>query len=290
MKALVRQLGFLSLVISTCLFSAFAHADDAVLQKIKRTDTLTIGFRETAAPFSVLAQNGKPEGYSVDLCKKIAANLQTALKLPKLTVNYVSVGPQTRIPLLANGTIDLECETAVNTLARQQQVDFSYPIALAEGRMLVRRDSGIKNFSDLNGKIIALANGTTADHYVHEAMAKQKISARILNVRDNAEGFLAVSSQRADTFINDAVLLGSVLKTASNPHDFLVVGQPMSFEQVAIMVAKNNSGLLAVVNATIARSLADGSMQQLYNRWIAPYGVPITGALATLFKIEAVEE
>jgi glutamate/aspartate transport system substrate-binding protein len=277
-------------LVAFCSLASVAHADDAVLKKIKDSGVITIGYRETAAPFSYLDGKGVAAGYSIDLCKKIASNVQTALKLPAIKINYVAVSPQTRIPLLVNGTIDMECATTVNTLGRQQQVDFSYATALSEGRMLVRRNSNIKGFSDLNGKVIAIANGTTAERYVQTALAGGKINARILNVRDNAEGLLAVSSKRADTFINDAVLLGSVLRTAGNAADFQVVGKPMSFEQVGLMVPKNNSGLLAIVNATIARSLSDGSLRQSYTTWVAPYGAPIEGETEALFKVEAVED
>jgi glutamate/aspartate transport system substrate-binding protein len=278
------------MLVALSSLTGIAHADDAVLKKIHDSGAITIGYRETAAPFSYLDTKGGPSGYSIDLCKKIAASAQAALKLPSIKINFVPVSPQTRIPLLSNGTIDIECATTVNTLSRQQQVDFSYAIALSEGRMLVRKDSNIKSFGDLNGKIIALANGTTAERYVQTALASAKINARILNVRDNAEGLIAVSSKRADTFINDAVLLGSVLKTAPNAADFQVIGKPMSFEQVALMVPKNNSGFLAIVNATIARSLANGSLQKSYTTWVAPYGAPIEGETETLFKVEAVED
>lgn len=288
MKAFKKVGGAVLVALSS--FTGLAHADDAVLKKIQESGVVTIGYRETAAPFSYLDPKGGPAGYSIDLCKKIATNVQKALKLPAIKVNFVPVSPQTRIPLLVNGTIDMECATTVNTLSRQQQVDFSYAIALSEGRMLVRKDSNIKAFADLNGKVIALANGTTAERYVQAALASARINARILNVRDNAEGLLAVSSRRADTFINDAVLLGSVLRTAANAADFQVVGKPMSFEQVALMVPKNNSSFLAIVNATIARSLADGSLRQSYTTWVAPYGAPIEGETEALFKVEAVED
>jgi glutamate/aspartate transport system substrate-binding protein len=125
----------------------------------------------------------------------------------------VPVTPQTRIPLIANGTVDIECGTTVNSLGRQEQVDFSYAVALAEGRLLVKKTSGIQDLSDLNGKIVALAAGTTAERYVRAALDRNKINVRVLQVRDNAEGLLAVNSQRVDAFVNDAVLLGGVLRT-----------------------------------------------------------------------------
>ena len=156
--------------------------------------------------------------------------------------------------------------------------------------MLVRASSGIHDLSDLDGKIVALAAGTTADHYVRAALDRRKISVRVLQVRDNAEGLLAVTSQRVDAFINDAVLLEGTLQKTENKADLTVVGKPLSFEQVALMVGRNNSGLLTIVNGTIARMLAAGELQKLYEKWITPYGVPIEGELDALFKIEAIAE
>jgi glutamate/aspartate transport system substrate-binding protein len=143
---------------------------------------------------------------------------------------------------------------------------------------------------DLNGKIVALAAGTTAERYVRAALDRNKINVRVLQVRDNAEGLLAVESQRVDAFVNDAVLLGGVLRTAQNKDDFAIVGKPLSFEQVAFMVGKNNSSLLTIINGTIARLLTSGELQKLYDQWITPYGVPIEGEVDTLFKIEAIAE
>jgi glutamate/aspartate transport system substrate-binding protein len=285
-----------NLIVAGVLLAALAplaaHGQEAdgALRHILQAKAITVGFRESAAPFAYLDQSKKPAGYSIELCVRIAQELGKKLNLDKLEVKYVPVTPQTRIPLIANGTVDIECGTTVNSLARQQQVDFTYPVALAEGKMLVRRSSPIHELSDLDGKIIAIASGTTAERYVKTALDKAKINARILPVRDNGEGLLAVASQRADAFINDAVLLSGTLRSMPNKDDFAIVGKPLSFEQVGFMVGKNNSGLLTAANATIARMLASGELVKLYDKWIAPYGVPVAGEVETLFKIQAIEE
>jgi glutamate/aspartate transport system substrate-binding protein len=263
---------------------------DGAVKRIQQNKAITIGFRESAAPFSYLDQSRKPAGYSIELCARIAQELGKKLKIAAMDVKYVPVTPQTRIALIANGTVDMECGTTVNSLARQQQVDFTYAVALAEGKLLVKRTSAIRELSDLGGKIIAVASGTTAELYVRSALDKAKISARVLPVRDNGEGLLAVSSQRADAFVNDAVLLSGALRSATNKADFAIVGKPCSFEQVGFMVAKNNSALLTAANDTIARMLASGEMIKLYDTWITPYGLPIEGEIETLFKIQAIEE
>lgn len=287
----VRKISLLTVVVAA-LLPALARGQeaDSALTRIQQNKAVTIGFRESAAPFAYLNENKQPSGYSIDVCNSIAQEIGRKLNIPRIEIKYVPVTPQTRIPLIANGTVDIECGTTVNSLARQEQVDFSYAVALAEGRLLVKKTSGIQDLSDLNGKIVALAAGTTAERYVRAALDRNKISVRVLQVRDNAEGLLAVNSQRVDAFVNDAVLLGGVLRTAQNKDDFAIVGKPLSFEQVAFMVGKNNSGLLTIINGTIARLLASGELQKIYDQWITPYGVPIEGEVDTLFKIEAIAE
>jgi glutamate/aspartate transport system substrate-binding protein len=270
--------------------AARSQEADAALRHIQQTKALTVGFRENAAPFAYLDQGRKPAGYSIELCARIAQEVGRKLKLDNLEVKYVPVTPQTRIALIANGTIDIECGTTVNSLARQQQVDFTYPVALAEGKLLVRKSSPIHELPDLAGKIIAVASGTSAERYVKAALDKARISARILPVRDNGEGLLAVSSQRADAFVNDAVLLGGAVRSATNKADFAIVGKPLSFEQVAFMVGKNNSGLLTAANSALARMISAGQMRKLYDTWITPYGVPIEGEVEAMFEIETIEE
>jgi glutamate/aspartate transport system substrate-binding protein len=287
-----RVVGFLTVATIVALSPAVTRADDAdtALARIRQNKAVTIGFRESAAPFAYLDERRQPSGYSIDICNRIVAEIGRKLAIPDIKTRYVPVTPQTRIPLIANGTVDIECGTTVNSLARQEQVDFSYAIALAEGKMLVRTSSGIHDLPDLDGKIIALAAGTTAERYVRAALDRRKINVRVLQVRDNAEGLLAVETQRVDAFINDAVLLGGQLQKTENKADLTVVGKPLSFEQVALMVGKNNSGLLTIINGTIARMLATGDFQKLYDKWITPYGVPIEGELDALFKIEAIAE
>src|SRR6201994_2148158 len=289
---LTRSFGLMAIAAVMALLPMATRAEEAdtALARIRQNKAVTIGFRESAVPFAYLDERRQPSGYSIDICNRIVAEIGRKLGIAGIEARYVPVTPQTRIPLIANGTVDIECGTTVNSLNRQEQVDFSYAIALAEGRMLVRASSGIRNLGDLDGKIVALAAGTTAERYVRAALDRNKINVRVLQVRDNAEGLLAVNSQRVDAFVNDAVLLGGVLRTAQNKDDFAIVGRPLSFEQVAFMVGKNNSGLLTIINGTIARLLASGELHRLYDQWITPYGVPIAGEVDALFKIEAIAE
>src|SRR5262249_44294536 len=194
----LRSFGLMAASVAIGLLPMVARAEEAdtALARIRQNKAVTIGFRESAAPFAYLDERKQPSGYSIDICNRIVAEIGRKLAIAGIETRYVPVTPQTRIPLIANGTVDIECGTTVNSLNRQEQVDFSYAIALAEGRMLVKASSGIRNLPDLEGKIVALAAGTTAERYVRVALDRDKITVRVLQVRDNAEGLLAVSSQR----------------------------------------------------------------------------------------------
>src|ERR1700742_4200783 len=158
-----RVFAFLALATAIALLPSVTRADEAdtALARIRQNKVVTIGFRESAVPFAYLDERRQPSGYSIDICNRVVAEIGHKLGIAGIEARYVPVTPQTRIPLIANGTVDIECGTTVNSLARQEQVDFSYAIALAEGRMLVRASSGIHDLTDLDGKIVALASGPT---------------------------------------------------------------------------------------------------------------------------------
>jgi glutamate/aspartate transport system substrate-binding protein len=177
----VRKISLLGVIVGALLpVLAQAQEADTALTRIRQNKAVTIGFRESAAPFAYLDENKQASGYSIDICNRIAEEIGRKLNIPHIETRYVPVTPQTRIPLIANGTVDIECGTTVNSLNRQEQVDFSYAVALAEGRMLVKKTSRIQDLSDLNGKIVALAAGTTAERYVRAALDRNKINVRVL--------------------------------------------------------------------------------------------------------------
>ena len=161
-----RVFSFLATATIVALSPAVTQAEEAdtALARIRQNKAVTIGFRESAAPFAYFDERKQPNGYSIEICNRIVAEIGRKLAVPGIQTRYVPVTPQTRIPLIANGTVDIECGTTVNSLTRQEQVDFSYAIALAEGKMLVRASSGIRDMPDLDGRIVALAAGTTAEH------------------------------------------------------------------------------------------------------------------------------
>ncbi|WP_315762464.1 MULTISPECIES: amino acid ABC transporter substrate-binding protein [unclassified Bradyrhizobium] len=283
------------LLASLCLLQAAtvaagAQSSDAVLDRIKKNGAISIGYREASIPFSYLDDARKPVGYSTDICLKVVDAVREKLAMPQLSVNWVPVNLQNRIPLVANGTVDISCESAVNTIARQSQVDFSAPFFISHTRLLVKSNSGIKEVEDLSGKAIALPINSVPERLIRALIEEKKLNVRIVPVRDNSEGFLALSTGRADAFSTDDVLLFGLKKSAPTPAEYDVVGRPLSFDSYGLLVQKNSTVFLSLVNATMARSIRSGEMESLYEKWFAPLTLPLSPDLAAVFKVLAIPE
>ncbi|HUO00430.1 MAG TPA: amino acid ABC transporter substrate-binding protein [Bradyrhizobium sp.] len=270
--------------------AAFAQSSDAALDRIKKNNAISLGYREASIPFSYLDDARKPIGYSTDICLAIVDAVRKKLDLPNLAINWVPVNLQNRVPLVANGTVDISCESAVNTIARQSQVDYSVPFFISHTRLLVKTGSGIKEVEDLAGKVVALPINSVPERLIKSIIEEKKLDTKIVPVRDNSEGYLALSTGRADAFATDDILLFGLRKTAPNPSDFEVVGRPLSFDSYGLLIQKNSTVFLSLVNATVARLIRAGTMQSLYDKWFAPMEVPMSPDLATTFKVEAIPE
>lgn len=269
---------------------AQAQSSDAVLDRIRANGAISIGYRDASIPFSFVDAQGKPQGYSNDICLEVANTVKTALGLPNIQVKMVPVNLQNRIPLVANGTVDISCESAVNTIARQSQVDFSYPFFISHTRLLVKDKAGIGELKDLAGKVIALPINSVPERLIRGIIEKDKLNIRIVPVKDNAEGFLALSTDRVDAFATDDILLFGLRGKAPNPADYKVVGAPLSYDYYGLLVQKNSTVFLSLVNATLSRMARDGRLQALYAKWFAPMGVPLAPDLETVFQVIAIPE
>jgi glutamate/aspartate transport system substrate-binding protein len=277
-------------LLAANITAAQAQSSDAVLDRIKQKKQLSIGYREASIPFSFLNDERKPVGYALDICTKVVDAVKQKLELPDLVVNFVAVNPQNRIALVANGTVDIECGSTVNTISRQSQADFSAAHFISATRLMVKTGSGIRDVEDLDGKAIALPINTTPERLIKGLIEEKKLKVKIVAVRDNSEGFLALSTGRADAFSTDDILLFGLRKSAPNPSDYEVVGRSLSFDPYGLMVQKNSTVFLSTVNATIARLIRSGEMQALYAKWFAPLSVALSPDLAAAFRLEATPE
>ena len=270
--------------------AAFAESHaGGTLDKIAASGEIVIGHRESSVPFSYLDENQQPVGYSIDLCMKIVDAVAAELDR-ELTVKYVPVNPTTRIPLMANGTIDLECGSTTNNLTRQQQVEY-LPVTFVTGtKILTRRDSGINSVADLDGKAIALAQGTTNERAVMAAVEAAGMDVKILPVRDHAEGMLSLETDRVDAYATDHILLFGLISKSKNPDDFAVVGDFLSFDPYALMVRRNDSAFELVGKKALAEVFRSGEINAIYAKWFDPLGVPADPLLTAAFQLGALPE
>lgn len=264
------------------------------LKKISDSGEFVIGYRETSIPFSYIeGGSSTPKGYSIDLCLKVADAVKETLGKPDLAIRYVAVTPQTRIPLLTNGTIDIECGSTTNNLTRQEQVQY-LPVTFITGtKLLVRKDSGIASIADLDGKRVALAQGTTNERVVKAEIEKRGLKTDVLNVKDHAEGFLTLETERVDAYSTDHILLLGLITRAKQPGDFAVVGDFLSYDPYAIMVRRDDSAFQVLGTRVLADLFRSGEIETIYAKWFQPFPTsaavsePPTDLLKTAWRINA---
>ncbi|BAL22434.1 transporter substrate-binding domain-containing protein [Azoarcus sp. KH32C] len=263
-----KSLTRLALCVSVLGLALPAQAQlTGTLQKIKESGSITIGHRESSVPFSYLDAEQKPVGYAVDLCAKVVDAVKNELKMPNLKVNYQAVTSQNRIPLMQNGTIDMECGSTTNSVARQQQVGFSVAYFITSVRMAVRKDSGIKDIGDLNGKAVVTTTGTTSDQLIKQNEKGKSIDAKNIYGKDHADSFLMVESGRAAAFVMDDILLAGLIASSKNPANFAIVGPSLRDEPYAVMMRKDDAPFKALVDKTLVGLMKSGEAEKLYNKW-----------------------
>lgn len=263
-----KSLSAVALCLSIAVLAAPAHAQlTGTLQKIKDSGAITIGHRESSVPFSYLDANQKPIGYAMDLCGKVVDAIKAELKMPSLQVNYQAVTSQNRIPLMQNGTIDLECGSTTNSVARQQQVGFSVAYFITSVRMAVRKDSGVKDIGDLNGKPVVTTTGTTSDQLIKQNEKGKTIDVKNIYGKDHADSFLMVESARAAAFVMDDILLAGLIASSKTPANFEIVGPSLRDEPYAVMMRKDDAPLKALVDKTLIGLMKSGEAEKLYTKW-----------------------
>ena len=276
-----------------CLFaSSTVHAQEltGTLKKIKDSNTISLGVRETSLPFSYLDDKQNIVGYSIDLCYKIVDAIKVELNLPNLQVKQTPVISQTRVPLVANGTIDLECGSTTNTYTRQKQVEFSHVTFIGGTRLLVRANAGIREVEDLKGKTVSVSQGTTNERAIKTISDQKQLGIKVLNVKDHGEGFLAVETGRVQANVSDDIQLLALARNAKKPKDFAVVGRLLSYEPFGLMFRRNDADFKLIVNKTLSQLFRNGEIEQIYDRWFLPLGAPMHEKLKTAFAIQALPE
>ncbi|WP_370624721.1 amino acid ABC transporter substrate-binding protein [Polynucleobacter sp. 80A-SIGWE] len=260
------------LIAATLLLGAVnAHAASQTMDKIKSTGAVTMGVRESSIPMSYTTGDSRFDGYHVEICRMILADVKDKLGLSTLRINYQPVTSQNRVPLVQNGTVDIECGTTTNNTARAKDVGFANTLYVEEVRIAVKANSGITSISQLAGKKVATTTGTTSVQLLRKHEKANGVNFEEVFGKDHADSFLLLESGRADAFVMDGSILAGNIANSKNPKDYKIVGEVLATEPIAIMVPKNDPEFKAAVNAAIAKIVANGKMPGLWNKWfLAP--------------------
>lgn len=279
------------LVAAFAAAPAFSQELTGTLKKIKDTGVITLGHREASIPFSYYDDNQKVIGYSMDLCNVIVDAVKTSLKLPKLEVKLNPVTSATRIPLIANGTVDLECGSTTNNLERQKQVAFTITHFVTANRFVSKKSANLKKVEDLKGKTIVSTSGTTNIKQITEINAAKNLGMNILTAKDHAEAFLMVETDRASAFVMDDILLASLVAGSKDPSAYVISTDAFSKpEPYGIMLRKDDPAFKKVVDAATAALYTSGEGQKLYDKWftqkIPPKGLNLNTPIGPELKHE----
>jgi glutamate/aspartate transport system substrate-binding protein len=281
------------LVATLGLFAGGAHAQEAgTLKKIKDTGVISLGYRESSIPFSYYDEQQNVIGYSHEFMMKIVDAVKQKLNTPDLKTKLTPVTPQNRIPLVQNGTVDLECGSTTNNMEREQQVTFSNTIFVIGTRLMTRKDSGIKDWLDLEGKTVVTTAGTTSERLLRRMNQDKGMGMNIISAKDHEEAFQALASGRASAFMMDDALLAGERAKSGHPAEFVILGTPQSEEAYGCMMRKNDPEFKKVVDGAIAKIETSGEADQIYQKWfespIPPKGLnlkfPESDAIRALFK------
>jgi glutamate/aspartate transport system substrate-binding protein len=262
-----------------------AHAEDT-LKKIKDSASITLGARESSGALAYTLGDGKYVGFHTEMAERIAKDLQKQLGLAKLEVKFQPVTSQNRIPLVQNGTVDLECGSTTNNATRQKDVSFAVTTYVEEVRIAVKANSGITNISQLAGKTVATTTGTTSVQTLRKHERATGIDFKELFGKDHADSFLLLESGRADAFVMDGQILAGNISKSKNPADFKIVGVVLSVEPIACMLRKDDPAFKKAVDDSIKGMIKRGDLAKLYDKWfmqpIAPtntkVGLPLSEA------------
>jgi glutamate/aspartate transport system substrate-binding protein len=268
--------------------AALAQQPSGTLEKIKDSGAITIGHRESSVPFSYYDDNQQVIGYAMDLCYRIVEAVKAELKMNALEVKLNPVTSATRIPLIANGTIDLECGSTTNNLEREKQVAFTITHFVTANRFVSKKSANLKTVDDLKGKTIVSTSGTTNIKQITEIGAQRNLDLNIIAAKDHAEAFLMVETDRAAAFVMDDILLASLVATSKSPSEYVISAEPLSVEPYGIMLRRDDPAFKKVVDAEMIATYKSGVINGIYEKWflkpIPPKGINLDVPISASFK------
>ncbi|MFT4100855.1 MAG: transporter substrate-binding domain-containing protein [Burkholderiaceae bacterium] len=277
--------------VSVCATGAQAQELTGTLKKIKETGEISVAYRESSVPFSYLDDKQQPVGYATELCLRVVDAVKAELKLPNLKVKMQPVTSSNRIPLLQNGTVDIECGSTTNSVERQKQVAFGPTYFVINVSAVVKKSSGIKSFADLNGKTVSSTSGTTAVPLIKQYEKSKTVDVKEIYGKDHAESFLLLVDDRVAAFVMDDILLAGQIANAKSPGDYVILDESLRTEPYGPMLRKDDPQFKALVDKTIGDIMRSGEIEKIYSKWftspIPPRNVnlnfPISPALKEAF-------
>ena len=285
---MTRTIRIILAALACVTLAASAAAQEGTLKKIEDGGSITIGHRDASVPFSYYDDRQQPVGYAVDLCLRIVDAVKSELKMPKLDVRYQLVTSANRIPLMANGTIDLECGSTTNNLERQKQVWFTITHFVTANRWVAKKASNIKALPDLKGKTIVSTAGTTNIKQITEINAAQNLGMNIISANGHAEAFQMVETGRAVAFVMDDILLYSLAAQSRSPGDYAISPEALSVEPYGIMLRRDDAAFKKVVDNAMIQTYKSGAIDAIYGKWflkpIPPRGLTLNVPMSDQFK------
>ncbi|EJL69553.1 transporter substrate-binding domain-containing protein [Variovorax sp. 2RAF20] len=266
--------------------------ESGTLEKIRASKTITIGNRDASIPFSYTDGSGVPVGYAIDICMKVVDAVKQKLNLPNLQIKFQTVTSQNRIPLVVNGTVDLECGSTTNSMVRQEQVAFGPSYIMVGVSAAVKKSSGINSFADLAGKTISTTTGTTSIPLLRAYRKNDNLEVREVYGKDHSDSFLLLHADRVSAFVMDDVLLAGQIAASPKPGDYKILPEVLRQEPYGIMLRKDDPQFKGLVDVTIKDLMKSGKINELYAKWftspIPPRGVnlnfPMTEATRDLYR------
>jgi ABC-type amino acid transport substrate-binding protein len=287
----MQRRAMIAVATMTILWAATGEAQTltGTLKKIADSGTMTVGYRESALPFSFTGSDGKPAGYSIDLCQEIALAVQQELKLPSLAVKWMPVTPENRVDAVANGTIDIECGSTTASLSRQEKVDFTLMTFVDGASLLIAEGSGLKTVGDLAGKRIGIVPGTTTEKAVNDFLRSQSLTATIVPVKDHDEGLAALQTSKIEAYASDRTILVGLVLQAKGTSRYALVSDDLSYEPYGFMVRRDDSAFRFLANRVLARTYRSGAIGAIYSKWFGALGKP-TPALVLMYALQGLPE
>lgn len=270
----------LGIALGLALTAPRTAAAEGTLEKVKKAGVLVIGYRDTARPFSFKDEQGQPAGYSIDLCRHIAAAVQKNLGLAKLDLRFVPVTAANRVESVAKGTVDIECGSTTMSLARQEQVDFTSMTFVDGGSLLVVDGLGIRAVPDLKGKRVAVIPGTTTAPALDAVLQRAQVQTTIVPVKTHEEGLAALEKGTADAYASDRTILIGIGRRAAKPERYALADEIFSYEPHGFMVRRNDSAFRLVANRALATLYRSGDIVPIYRKWFGDMGNPGSALLA----------